>query len=284
MLFRLLKKLFEKREDAKKEDGEVVKPFLDHLEDLRWTIIKMSIVLLVMVVVCFVFAHELFKFLQLPMIWAGMDPHAILRNNAPFASILAGIQLSFYAAITLSFPILMYFLGEFVFPALTKKEKKAVFPALGIGFGLFLGGVAFCFMQVLPGMLRFLSDYAAKSGFVDMWDVKTYYAFIAHLCIAFGLLCELPVLMVTLNFIGVVSYKLLAGTRAYGMTAILVLCAIVSPSPDLATLFMLAAPILLLYEGCIWIIYYLDKRRAKREAEEEAKFDRPYDDKNEPID
>ena len=72
--------------------------------------------------------------------------------------------------------------------------------------------------------------------------------------------------------------------KQQGMTAILVLCAIVSPSPDLATLFMLALPILLLYEGCIWIIYYLDKRRAKQEAEEEAKFDRPYDDKNEPID
>jgi sec-independent protein translocase protein TatC len=166
--------------------------------------------------------------------------------------------------------LLLYFLGEFVMPALTQKEKRYIIPALGIGFFLFLGGVAFSFTQVMPGMLKFLHAYTAKMGVKDMWDLKTYCAFVAHLCIAFGLLCEIPVLIVTLNFIGIVNYKALASTRAYAFTGILVLCAIVSPSPDLATLFMLAAPIAGLYEACIWIVYFLDKRRAKAERAREA--------------
>jgi sec-independent protein translocase protein TatC len=88
---------------------------------------------------------------------------------------------------------------------------------------------------------------------------------VAHLCIAFGLLCELPVVMVTLNGIGIVSYEWLRSTRAYALAGILILSAIISPTPDIATLFILAAPIMALYEICIWVVWYLDKRRAKAE-------------------
>lgn len=279
MLFKLLSKLFKKREEsaADPENGDVVKPFLEHLEDLRWTIIKMAAVLVSMMIICFIFAHDIFKALQHPMSAAGLNPMEILRNNSPFAAIMSGIQLSFYAAIVVSLPFLAYILGEFVMPALTKREKRYIIPALMVGFFLFLAGVAFCFYQVLPGMLKFLTDYAAQSGFKDMWDVKTYYAFIAHLCVAFGLLCELPVVIVTLNFIGIVGYKGLAGTRAYALTGILVLCAIVSPSPDLATLFMLALPIMALYECCIWIVWFLDRRREKQAAKLEENPHEPID-------
>jgi sec-independent protein translocase protein TatC len=203
-----------------------------------------------------------------------------IRSPSPFNAIMSAIQISFYAAITLCMPLLLYFLGEFVMPALTHKEKRYIIPALGVGFILFLGGVLFSFTQVMPGMLKFLHAYTAKMEVQDMWDLKTYCSFVAHLCIAFGLLCELPVVVITLNFIGIVGYKTLASTRAYAMTGILVLCAVVSPSPDLATLFMLAAPIAALYEMCIWIVWYLDKRREK--AEREANKDD--DNKLEPID
>ena len=355
MLFRLLSKLFKKREEGAgpKQDGDVVKPFLDHLEDLRWTIVKMVVTLVIGMAVCFVFAADIVKLLQMPIHWAGIkvvgapsDPAALvakaangearpappptatmrliqvmvakgvlskeetdelskqaeqegtlaqaraeaeaarargveIRAPTPFNAIMAAIQISFYAAITLTMPLLLYFLGEFVMPALTNKERRYIIPALGVGFILFLGGVAFSFMQVMPGMLKFLHEYTAKMEITDMWDLKTYCSFVAHLCIAFGLLCELPVLMVTLNFIGVVNYKTLATTRVYAFTGILVLCAIVSPSPDLVTLFMLAGPLAALYELCIWIVYFLDKRREKADRERELDETR---DPLEPID
>jgi sec-independent protein translocase protein TatC len=285
MLYGFLNKLFKKREDSSKsgEDGDIVKPFLDHLEDLRWTIIKMAITLMIGMVACFVFAHDLVKILQWPIHWAGIADKVEIRAPSPFNAIMAAIQLSFYAAVTVTLPLLMYFLGEFVLPALTKREKRYIIPALGVGFALFLGGVLFCFTQVLPGMLKFLHNYTAKMDVKDMWDLKTYCAFVAHLCIAFGLLCELPVVVITLNFIGVVTYKGLASTRAYAFTGILILCAIVSPSPDLATLFMLALPIVALYELCIWIVWYLDKRRDDNDRRGGGGA-APYNDPLEPID
>jgi len=285
MLHSLLKKIFEKREEGgNKENGDVVKPFLDHLEDLRWTIIKMVIVLVIAMSVCFVFNHELFYFLEQPLIRAGLVPKEVLRSGTVVGPIMSAFQLAFYAGITLSFPILMYFLGEFVLPALTRKEKRYILPALLVGFALFLGGAAFCFWQILPMMIKWLSDFSLKNGVAVLYDMKDYFGFVAHLCIAFGLLCELPVVMVTLNAIGIVSYKWLSGTRAYALTGVLVLCAIISPTPDLATLFILAAPIMLLYEACIWIVYYLDKRRAKQNDDDNDGSGRPYNDPNEPID
>ena len=135
MLFNFLSKLFKKREESSgaKANGEDEKPFLEHLEDLRWAIVKMVVTLVIGLVLCFIFAHDILRWLQYPMIAAGLNPD-ILRNDKPFAAVMISIQLSFYASITLTLPILMYFLGEFVMPALTNKEKKYTLPALGVGF------------------------------------------------------------------------------------------------------------------------------------------------------
>jgi sec-independent protein translocase protein TatC len=269
MFVKFLSKLFKKREEGSgnKDNGDIVKPFLEHLEDLRWTIIKMVLTLLIAMSVCFVFAHDIFKFLELPLVWAGLVPTEVLRAGTVIGPIMAAIQLSFYASLVVSFPILMLFLGEFVLPALTRTEKKYIIPALLVGYILFFGGVAFCFIRILPGMIKWLAEYSMKSGIPVLYDMKEYFGFVAHLCIAFGLLCELPVLMITLNGIGMVSYRWLASTRAYAFAAILILAAIISPTPDLWTLFILSAPIVALYEICIWVIYFLDKRRAKRDRE-----------------
>jgi sec-independent protein translocase protein TatC len=281
MIFNLLNSLFKKRQSGSDSNGDDVKPFLDHLEDMRWTIIKMVITLFVFMIGCFVFAHELFRLLEHPLYAAGLSPKDVLRSGTVVGPILSALSLSFYAGITLSFPILIYFLAEFVLPALTQKEKKYVFPAIVSGFLLFLAGVTFCFLKILPGMIKWLSDYATKSGFQVLYDVKDYFGFVAHLCIAFGLLCELPVVMVTLNGLGLIDYKWLKGTRTYAFAGVLILCAVISPTPDVGTLFVLATPIMALYELCIWVVWYLDKRRAKKEAKAAA---REQENPHEPID
>lgn len=263
----VLGKLFKKREEAAgpSQSGDVVKPFLEHLEDLRWTIMKMVFTLFTVMVVCFLFAHDLFKLLEMPLVRAGLVPEEVLRSSGVAQPIMAAMQLSFYASVTLSFPLLMYFLGEFILPALTTKEKKYILPGIGVGFLLFLSGVLFSFWNICPKMINWLANYSKDSGIKVLYDMKDYFGFVAQLCIAFGLLCELPVVMVTLNLLGLVSYKWMASTRAYAMAAILVLAVIICPTADFASIFILAFPIIALYEMCIWIIWYLDKRRAKAE-------------------
>jgi sec-independent protein translocase protein TatC len=274
-LLNSLKKVFRTR-DEMTGDGDIVKPFLDHLEDLRWTLIKMISTLAGTMLLAFGFRKTLAAVLAHPLRAALGDSEGTLISINPIESVTMSFTLSFYAGIVVSFPILIYFLAEFVLPALTRKEKRYVLPAVVVGFGLFLIGVVLCFLYVLPPTLKWLHSDAAGFGVKPSWTMKEYYGFVTHLCIAVGLVCELPVVMVTLSFIGLISYAWLKGMRIYGYALALVLAGVISPTPDLFMLFIFALPIMVLFEGCIWIVYFLEKRRAKHEAVEAAKYEQAY--------
>ena len=269
----LLKKLFQKR-DEMTGDGDIVKPFLDHLEDLRWTLMKMISVLVVTMMFAFVFRTTITSLLARPLDIA--VPGAKLIFIDPVESVTLSFTLAFYTGFVISFPILFYFLAEFLLPALTRKEKKYVMPAVGVGFGLFLIGVLLCYFYVLPPTLRWLHHDAETLGISPTWTGKNYYGFVTHMSIAVGLVCELPVVMVTLSCIGLISYAWLRGMRIYGYAIALVLAGIISPTPDLFMLFIFALPIMALFEACIWIVWFLEKRRAKHEQAEAAHVDHPY--------
>ena len=270
----LLKKLFQKR-DEMTGDGDIVKPFLDHLEDLRWTLMKMICTLGGAMLLAFAFRTFIAQILNSPLERIVGDVRKILIITGPVDSVTVSFTLAFYAGIIVSFPFLFYFLAEFLLPALTKKEKKHVMPAVGVGFGLFLIGVLLCYRFVLPTTLRWLLSDAAAFG-EARWTIREYYGFVTHLCIAVGLVCELPVVMVTLSAIGLISYAWLKGMRMYGYAIALVLAGIISPTPDLFMLFIFALPIMALFEACIWIVWLLEKRRAKHEQAEAAHVDHPY--------
>ncbi len=250
----ILKKLFKKREEAnvaRDEDGDVVKPFLDHLEDLRWMIIKMIATLGVAMIVAFCFRQSLGQLLKLPLIWAVGEKLAVLQSTNPIGSISISFQLAFYAGIVAAFPLLFYYLAEFILPALTHKEKKAVIPAVTVGFGLFLTGVLICFFFVLAPTLRWLHYDVMEFGVEAKWEMGLYYSLITHLCIAMGLICEMPVVVVTLNAIGILSAKWLRSMRMYGYAFSLILAAIIAPTPDLFMLGTFAMPMMALFESCI---------------------------------
>ena len=267
-----LKKLFKKRDEQLQNDGDIVKPFLDHLEDLRWTLMKMISVLAVTMIFAFVFRTTITSLLARPLEMA--VPGAKLIFIDPVESVTLSFTLAFYTGIVVSFPILFYFLAEFLLPALTRKEKKYVLPAVAIGFGLFLTGVLLCYFFVLPPTLRWLHHDAQSLGISPTWTGKNYYGFVTHMSIAVGLVCELPVVMVTLSCIGLISYAWLKGMRMYGYAIALVLAGIISPTPDLFMLFIFALPIMALFEICIWIVFFLEKSRAKHE-EAEARKEQP---------
>ncbi len=267
-----LKPLFKKRDEQLQSGGDIVKPFLDHLEDLRWTLIKMVAVLASAMMLAFGFRKHLAGALAFPLRKAlGEGSESTLISINPIESVTMSFTLSFYAGIVVSFPFLFYFLAEFLLPALTRKEKKYVMPAVGVGFGLFILGVMLAFQYVLPPTLRWLHSDATGFGVRPSWTMKEYYGFVTHMCIAVGLVFELPVVMVTLSAIGLISYAWLKSMRLYGYAIALVLAGIISPTPDLFMLFIFALPIMALFELCIWIVWFLERRRAKEEKAEESR-------------
>jgi sec-independent protein translocase protein TatC len=272
----LLKKLFKKR-DEQTGDGDIVKPFLDHLEDLRWTLVKMIVVLTVAMGFAFGFRKQIAAALAHPLTMAlGQGSESTLISISPIESVTMSFTLAFYTGIVVAFPLLFYFLAEFLLPALTRKEKRYVLPAVGVGFGLFIGGVVLCYNFVLPVTLRWLHSDAAGFGVRPSWTMKEYYGFVTHLSIAVGLVCELPVVMVTLSGIGLISYAWLKGMRVYGYAIALVLAGIISPTPDLFMLFIFALPIMVLFEACIWLVWLLEKSRKKKEELAEKPHEQPY--------
>lgn len=264
-----LKKLFKKRDEQLVGDGDVVKPFLDHLEDLRWTLLKMVATLTVAMMFAFGFRKSIAAALASPLrVALGNGSESTLISINPIESVTMSFTLAFYTGIVVAFPILFYFLAEFLLPALTRKEKKYVMPAVGVGFGLFILGVLLSYYLVLPPTLRWLHSDAAGFGVRPSWTMKEYYGFVTHMSIAVGLVFELPVVMVTLSAIGLISYAWLKGIRIYGYAIALVLAGIISPTPDLFMLFLFALPIMALFEICIWIVWFLEKRRGTQEETE----------------
>lgn len=239
-------------------DDDVVKPFLEHLEDLRKTLFKMAWCIVIGMIVAFYFHDELFRLIKAPLI-----PLKIQLINIDLISpFMMSMKLAFYAGIVFSFPFLLYFAAEFVMPALTRKERKLLIPAVLIGFLLFACGVLIAYLFLLPRTLEWLQQYALKMG-VDAYQVEVakHFSLSTNLCLACGFLCEVPIVVLGLALMGIVSHELLTRTRAYAMTAIMILVAVIAPTPDPVMFITLAIPVLLIYEACIWIVWLIERKR-----------------------
>src|SRR3954449_10603427 len=173
-------------------ETETSKPFLEHLEDLRWTIVKMALPLGVTMIACFAFRSSLVRIIQAPLNHLGLQV-GTLKALGITDSIVISFSLAFYAGIVLSFPLLLYFLAEFVLPALTAVEKRMMLPAIFVSFLLFVSGVAVCYFLLLPNTIKFFFQDTESLGWEPAWTVQEYYSFVTRCTVGFGLAFELPV-------------------------------------------------------------------------------------------
>ena len=193
-------------------ETETSKPFLEHLEDLRWTIVKIAITLAAAMIVCFAFRSTLVRILQAPLRDVGSQI-GTLKALGITDSIVISFHLAFYAGIVLSFPLLLYFIAEFVLPALTAVEKRFLFPAIIVSFALFLLGVSVCYFWLLPKTILFFFRDTESLGWAPTWTVQQYYSFVTRFTIGFGLAFELPVVVLALVRFGLITYRFMARTR-----------------------------------------------------------------------
>ncbi len=210
------------------------------------------------------------------MLEKGATPEIDIRGNVsmlstlgPTEAFMLSMKLAFFAGIVVAFPFLMYFILQFILPGLHQHEQKVLWPALAIGFGLFLFGVFFAYFFVLPRALTFFYEWGVDTGVSNDWRIGTYITFATQFTLLFGASFELPVVVMVLVKIGLLSYETMRKTRSYAIVAIFVVAAVITPTPDAFTLIVMAGPMCILYEICIWLAYFDDKKKAKREEEEE---------------
>lgn len=237
------------------------KPFLAHLEDLRWTIIRCVGALAVGVTGCAFGAKYILQALYHPYRQAGGDPEHLFNLGVvdPFS---IHMEISIFGGIIFSLPLLLYFIGQFLLPALTHREKKFLAPIFAAGSLLFVVGVGFCYFLVLRASLKFFEQYSAYLGFTNMWTAKGLIDFEVQMLIGFGIAFELPLVVLVLNLLGIVSASQLASKRRHAAFAIFVASCCIIPSTDIFSLSVLSVPMYLLFEGCIFIARIVERKKA----------------------
>lgn len=221
-------------------------PFLDHVEELRWRLLKSLGGIAVVALAAFAFADYLFAAITMPL------GDIKLHFTEITGSFYAYLKISFYVGIIGAAPIVFYQLWRFIAPGLFAKEKKVIIPMVAASTVLFLIGGSFCFFVVLPFAIKFLISYG-EEVMTPIITISSYISFAGLLVLAFGLAFQLPVLGYFFGKIGLVSSRALGKGRPYAVLAFLIMAAVLSP-PDVFTQLLLAGPLYFLYEITIIIV------------------------------
>jgi len=239
--------------------------FFQHLEELRWTLIKCAIVFVVFAGLIGVFLKEFNGLLLWPL-------HHVQAENPKLVfdlgttSIMEGfnvvVQLCCSGGLVLGVPFFLFFLGQFVAPALTPKEMKVILPLCLSAFGLFLVGAAFGFFLLVPSTIRVATEINDFFGFVMRWTPGSYYSLLIWLVFGVGAAFEFPLVIILLIYLGFMTVDFLRKYRKHAIVVIFIIAAVVTPTPDPFTQMMFAIPLYMLYEIAIIVGARVQKRRA----------------------
>jgi len=233
-------------------------PFLEHLEELRKRLLRAFVAVVICAILAFYFSDSIMRFIMRPL------EGTPLFNMQVTGTFYAYMKVSIFTGILASLPIVFYQLWRFIAPGLYRKEQVTILPLVLISTVLFLIGAGFCYYLALPVALKFLLGFASDL-IANYVTVDSYISFVGFLMLAFGLAFQLPVLAYFLGRFGLISSAMLAKGRRYAIVTILVVAAVVTPTPDMFTQLLLAVPMYALYEISI-IVVKLTGRREERAA------------------
>jgi sec-independent protein translocase protein TatC len=237
------------------------KTFLEHLEDLRWLIIKIGTTLILAIILGFIFTPQILDVLYQPLRKAGHDPQKILRVLGVVDPFLIQMHASFLSGIVLALPFALYFLGEFLLPALLPHERRLLIPVFLTGALLFFAGTTFCYYILLPQALTFFINYSTNLGLTVEWTLEKYLSFTVNLLIAFGISFELPLVILLLHHLHIITHTQLRSSRRLAIFIITFAAACITPTTDFYTLALLSLPMVALYELTILLTALIEKKR-----------------------
>ena len=240
--------------------------FWDHLEVLRWVILRVGIALVVAFCVCFAFMPKMFdKIITAPTkgdffmykalggLFDG-DFNVDLININVTAPFFTHMSTSLWVAVILIFPYVLWEIWRFVAPALYPSEKKGVRSTFVGAGGLFYLGCALGYFVIFPITFRFLAGYHIGEGILTQISLNSYISTFLSIIFVMGLVFELPILAYLLSSLGILHKPILKQYRRYAIVILLILAALITPTGDPFTLGVVFLPIYLLYEVSILIV------------------------------
>ena len=238
----------------------LVKPFLDHLEDLRRTLFRAAAAIAVGMIIAFPLSPHILGLLKKPLYLVTSNPDAMLQSLEVSGAFVSAMRMSFWCGILFSAPVLVFIVGSFILPALTATEKRLAAQAGGLGAVLFVFGVVFGYLYTLPFALSAMYMFNGWLGVSAMWTLSSYVSFTTQLLIAFGLAFEIPMVLLVLGRLGIISGEWLRTHRRHAVVAALIIACILTP-PDVVSQIVMTIPLVIMYEGCIWLVLAWDRKK-----------------------
>ncbi len=257
-------------EERDKQEGEGLgsragaMPFLDHLEELRWTLVRCLVAFVVACALVLVFIPQIAGALQWPLNWAygsAETARQSLITVRPMGVFSVLIQVCLLAGLALSLPFMIYLGARFVAPGLTPQELRVLRPGCAAAFLLFLAGASLSFFIVLPLSLAVSIRFNQLFGFELLWTATDYYSLVVLLTLAIGICFEFPLVLVVLVHLGILPVEKLVAARRFVFVIILVFAAVITPGGDPVSLAIMALPMYGLYELSIVFGRRLERRR-----------------------
>lgn len=312
------------------EAGGPVKSFLEHLEDLRWTLIRCAIAIALGVITCLSAGNFIIRLLTIPLERAQMaktsvepkvivtigtnilarlparefpatmlstnrdtvfrvrpmqvesnmvmalvadtnpppsvlyDMPMMLKTYSPGGGFTIAMQLAIFGGLTISAPFVLFFLGQFVLPAMHVHEKKFLYRVAGFASVLFFAGIAFCYFVMLPITLSTTAAFSNWLGFgADEWRADEFISFCCWFLLGMGLSFQLPLVLLTLVKVGLLDVASLSKYRAYFYVGILIVAGFVTPDGNPLTMLLMAAPLMVLYEMTVVIAWFWARQDRK---------------------
>ena len=273
---------------AKKQNNPDEMSFLDHLEELRWHLIRSVVAVVVIACVAFVMKSFIFdtvifgpKRMDFPTyrffcniatffgatseFCADSFPFTI-QNRTMAGLFSAHIWTSIWAGVIVGFPYILWELWRFISPGLHDNERKHSRGFILVASTLFFMGVLFGYYVVAPLSINFLGTYSVSEEVTSEIDLSNFIATVRASVLACGILFELPIVIFFLTKVGLVTPEILKKYRKIALVVVLILCAVITP-PDVTSQVIVAIPVLMLYQASIYISSIVVKREAKKEKQ-----------------
>ena len=235
---------------------------MGHLTELRKRITYVAIVVVVFVIAAFIEKNYVLAVLRYPLKNTALA-NAGFSVFGPTDAFMAVLKLSIYAGLLCAVPFILYQFWAFILPGLYENEKRSVIPYVALTTGLFLAGIAFGYFIVLPVGLRFLVGYGHQY-FNQLNAIDRYLSFVSMFELAFGIVFELPLVMMLLAWAGILNHKQMSKYRKYAILVEAVIAMVLTPSQDPVSMMLMLGPLVVLYEFGILLARLASKRKIRR--------------------
>jgi sec-independent protein translocase protein TatC len=269
--------------DQEPEEGKEMS-FIDHLEELRWNIIRAVGSILIFTVLAFIFIEKIYDKIILapsrPDFWTyrmscklAAFTHADglcidkldfeLQSREMAGQFSMAMLSSLIIGLLFAFPYAFWEIWRFIKPGLKVSERKAARGAVFYVTFLFMSGVLFGYYIVSPLAINFLANFQLDSRIKNQFDITSYVGLLSILTLACGLTFQLPIVAFVLSKVGFLNPKLMRDFRRHAYVVILIVAAVITPSPDVLSQVLVALPLWLLYEISIWVSAWVEREKRK---------------------